>query len=64
MIISVTPRKLLKTQLFEKKGNCFCEKKYLNSSSSFGEYDRPRRKVYGGPEGVLAIVVEVIISIL
>ena len=49
---------------FSKKGNCFCEKNYLNSFSSFAEYDRPQRKIYGGPEGILAIVAEVLISIL
>ena len=42
-IFSVTPKRMLKIQIFEKKGICFSGKNYLNNFSGNIEYDKPQR---------------------
>ena len=56
---SVTPKKLLKTQSFEKKGKLSSEKSFWPVLSRILECDNPRGTIYEGPQGILAITVEV-----
>ena len=64
-INSLGPKRLLKTQIFEKKKAIFQEKKrFWPIFSRIIEYDKPQRTIYEGPQGILAITVEVKRSIL
>ena len=58
-INSVTPKKLLKTQSFEKKGKLSSEKSFWPVLSRILECDNPWGTIYEGPQGILAITVEV-----
>ena len=60
MIISVTPRKLLKTQISGKKSNHSSEKKLLTNFSRIIEYGEPQATNYNSPQGNLTVTVEVI----
>ena len=56
---SVTHKKLLKTQTFEKKGKLSSEKSFWAVLSRILECDKPQMTIYEGPQGILAITVEV-----
>ena len=58
-INSVTPKKLLKTQLFEIKANFQLKKSFCPVFSLILESDKPQGTIYEGPQGVLTITVEV-----
>ena len=54
--MSVTTKRLLQTQVFEKKA-IFPVKKNLTNFSLIIEYDRPQGTIFKGPKGVVAITV-------
>ena len=58
-INSVTPKKLLKTQTFEKKGKLSSEKSFWPVFSRILECDIPQGTIYEVPQGNLTITVEV-----
>ena len=62
-IISVTPKKLLKTEIFEKS-NLMSVKNYLNIFDVIIEYEKPQGTIYKGPQRFLAFTVQAIRSIL
>ena len=51
---------MLKTQIFEKKGNCFGEKSQLKIFSSNIEYGKPQRTIPRDPEGIVAVTMEIL----
>ena len=53
-----------KHKLLGKKGNLSTEKNKLTNFSCIIKYDKPQGTFYKGPQGILAITVEVIGSIL
>ena len=58
---SVTPTRLLKTQMFGKKA-VFPVKKKLTKLSRIIESDIPQGAIYKQPEGILVFTVEVLRS--
>ena len=63
-INSLGPKRLLKTQIFEKKA-IFAEKeRFWPIISRIIECDKPQGTICKGPKGVLTITVEVIRSFL
>ena len=63
-IISLTPKSLLKTQIFENKGSLSSEEQILAFFSRIIECVKPQGTVYEGPQGILTITVEVTSSFL
>ena len=63
-INSVTPKKLLKTQTFEKKANFPVKKSFWPVSSRILECDKPQGTIYEGSQGILTFTVEVTVLIL
>ena len=61
-IISVTPKRLLKTQIFEKKDNFPAKKLFRPIFSRIIEYGELQRTFYRGPKGFLTAIVQVIRS--
>ena len=62
IITSVTPKRLLETQFFEKKGSLSSEKNILAYFSRIFDCDKPHKTVCSGPKGLLAITAESIRS--
>ena len=58
--IFLGPKRLLKTQSFEKKGNLSIDKKLWRIFPRSIEYDKPKGTIYKGPQGILTITVEII----
>ena len=55
------PKRLLKTQSFEEKGNLSCEEKFSAYFFSHSiEYDNYHGTIFKGPEGNLASIVQAI----
>ena len=63
-INSVTPKRLLETHNFERKSSLSSEKNILVKFSRNIEHNKYQETIYEGPQGFLAITVEVIESIL
>ena len=64
MNISVTPKRLLKTQTFEKK-TIFPAKNLIRSFfSHFAEYEIPQETIFKAPHGIVTVIVQVIRSFL
>ena len=61
---SVTPEKLLKTQIFENKGKLSSEKSFWPVFSRILECDKPQGTICEGPQGFLTFTVEVTVLIL
>ena len=63
-ITSVTPKRLLKTQIFEKKGY-FSSEKYISSDfSRIIEYEKPQGTIYKGTPGIVRVILHGIRSFL
>ena len=63
-ILSVTPKKLLKTQIPEKEANFQMKKKCLTNISRNIEYWKPHGVSCGGTQRLLTIFVQVIRPLL
>ena len=63
-MLSVTPKRLLETHNFERKGSLSSEKNILVKFSRNIEHNKYQETIYKGPQGFLTITVEVIRSIL
>ena len=59
-IISVIPKRSLKTVIFEKIGQSSSEKKILADLSSKNEYSKPQGTIYKGMEGFLTFLLKII----
>ena len=64
MIVSVTPKSLLKTQLFEEKAIFPVKKKFQPACSRIIECDNPEGNVCREPNGILTNTVKVTRSFL
>ena len=60
----LVPKKLLKTQNFDKKGKHSSEKTYLTNLSQNIDYDKTQRTLHKGPQGMLTTIVQMIRSFL
>ena len=58
------PKKLFKTNFFEKKGYLLGDKRFLSSFSRIIECNEAQRVVYTGPQAFLTITVEAIRAFL
>ena len=63
-IIFLTPRGCWKLKFLKKKGSLSSEKNFLAIFSRDIEHNKYQETIYKGPQGFLAITVEVIRSIL
>ena len=53
------PRRLLKTQIFEKKGSFLVNKCICPTFSQTVEYDKPQETMYKGQKDILTFTVQV-----
>ena len=64
-IISVTPKRLLKTQIFEKEKTFLPPKNYFGQKlSRTVEYKKAQGTLFSGPQGIMAGIAQYIRSIL
>ena len=57
-MISVTLKRLLKTQIFEKKAIFPPKKLFRPIFSRIIEYEKPQGKKYGGPQAIMTVILQ------
>ena len=63
-MVSLGPKRLLKTQFFGEKANFPVKKKFWSFFSRILDCDKPQGTICKGPKGILAITVEAKKSLL